>query len=184
MNDISTFIDGKEIAFLPLNSENVKLYAIWRNRPNVRIYGRLEIPVTVEKIKKEFEPSTRQIPDSVGFEIWHKKDQKAIGDAGIFDINWFNRSAKMGLMIGEPDYWGHHVGTEATRILVTYAFNELNLNKLYGEIFSPNTGSIRCAEKNGFIQEGILKKDVYINGKYEDTFVYSLLKEDWLKLRK
>lgn len=184
MNDPAKFIDGNEIAFVPLNSENIKLYAIWRNRPNVRIYGRSVLPKTVEQIKNQITPSPRQAPDSVDFEIWYKKDQIAIGDAGIFDINWFNRSAKMGLMIGEPDYWGHHIGTEATRLLVNYAFNELNLNKLYGEIFSPNTGSIRCAENNGFIRESILKNDVFIDGEYKDTYIYSLLREDWLKIRK
>jgi len=87
----------------------------------------------------------------------------------------------MGLMIGEPDYWGHHIGTEATRLLINYAFNELNLNKLYGEIFSPNTGSIRCAENNGFTREAILKNDVYIDGEYKDTHIYSLLREEWIK---
>ncbi len=181
MTDVSPFIDGNEIAFLPLNSEHVKLYAIWRNRPNVRVFGRSVLPKTVEEIKRLFESSTREMPDSVDFELWHKKDQKAIGDAGVFNINWFNRSAKMGLIIGEPDYWGQHIGSEATQLLVNYAFNELNINKLYCEIISPNTGSIRCAENNGFTREAILKNDVFIDGEYKDTYLYSLLREEWLK---
>ena len=82
----------------------------------------------------------------------------------------------------QSEYWGQNICSEATNLIVEYAFNELNLYKLYAGIFSPNKGSCRCAEKSGFIREAIFKKDMFIEGEFVDTFVYSLLKENWLKL--
>ena len=178
--EVFTFIDGELVSLTPLKMDHVDLYVIWRNRPNVRIFGRGIIPATAAAIKKSIEPpSESQLPNSFDFELWHKKDEKPIGDAGIFDIDWFNRKAYLGLMIGEPEYWNQSIGTEATHLLVEYAFNELNLNKLHAIIFSPNKGSIRCAEKNGFILEATLKDDIFIDGEYKDSYIYTLFKKDW-----
>ena len=185
---IPTFIEGETIDLVPLNVENIKLYAKWENNPKVRIYARNIIPRTIEDMKKYLEPSERQSRRSpkneVSFEIWHKKDKKIIGFGEVSDINWYNQQAYLGLLIGEPDYWGQKIGEEATRLLVEYAFNELNIFKLKASILVVNKGSWRCAEKNGFTRVATFKKDMYVNGEYLDNYVYSLLKEDWLKLRK
>ena len=182
-SEISPFIEGELIDLLPLNPENITLYAKWVNTPKVRIYARSVIPKTPEDIKKWLEPVEGRVKKNIELEIWHKKDKKPIGNCGIFDINYFDMKAFMGLTIGEYEYWGQNICTEATKLIVEYAFNELNLNKLYASIFSPNKGSFTCVEKSGFIREGTFKKDVFIDGQFLDTFVYSLLKEDWIKLR-
>jgi RimJ/RimL family protein N-acetyltransferase len=177
---IFTFIDGEIISLAPLKMDHVDLYVTWRNRPNVRIFGRGIIPATAADIKKQIEPPNEsKLPNGFDFELWHKKDKKPIGDAGVFDIDWYNRKAFLGLMIGEPEYWNQDIGTEATQLLVQYAFNELNLHKLHASIFSPNKGSIRCAEKNGFKLEATFKDDIFIDGEYMDTFIYTLFKKDW-----
>ena len=185
---IPIFIEGETIDLIPLNIENIKLYAKWENNPKVRIYSRNIIPRTLEDMKKHLEPSerhSRRTPkNEVSFEIWHKKDKKTIGFGGVSDINWYNQQAYLGLLIGEPDYWGQKIGEEATRLLVEYAFNELNIFKIKASILAINKGSWRCAEKNGFTRVATFKKDMYVNGEYLDNYVYSLLKEDWLKLRK
>ena len=181
---IPIFIGGETIDFVPLNIENIKLYAKWENNPKVRIYSRNILPRTVEEMKKYLEPSDKRLKNEVSFEIWHKKDKKIIGFGEVSDINWYNQQAYIGLLIGEPDYWGQKIGEEATRLLVEYAFNELNIFKLKASILVVNKGSWRCAEKNGFTRVATFKKDMYVNGEYLDNYVYSLLKEDWLKLRK
>jgi len=182
--DTFTFIEGETIDFLPLKIENVNLYARWENNPKVRLYSRNILPRTVEEMKKYLEPSDKRPKNEVSFEIWHKKDKKIIGFGEVSDINWYNQQAYLGLLIGEPDYWGQKIGEEATRLLVEYAFNELNIFKLKASILVVNEGSWRCAEKNGFTRVATCKKDMYVNGEYLDNYVYSLLKEDWLKLKK
>jgi len=179
-----TFIQGDIIDLVPLNSEHINLYAKWKNNPNVRIYARYIIPQTVEDMKKFFEPSKDKIKREINFEIWHKKTKKPIGTGIVSGIDWYGQTASLGLIIGEPEYWGQKIGEEATGLMVKYAFNELNLYKIYAGINSANIGSWRCAEKNGFIREATFKKDSYVNGKYFDTYIYSLFKADWLKLKK
>ena len=179
-----TFIQGDIIDLVPLNSEHINLYAKWKNNPNVRIYARYIIPQTVEDMKKFFEPSKDKIKREINFEIWHKKTKKPIGTGIGSGIDQYGQTASLGLVIGEPEYWGQKIGEEATGLMVKYAFNGLNLYKIYAGINSANIGSWRCAEKNGFIREATFKKDSYVNGKYFDTFCYSLFKEDWLKLKK
>ena len=116
--------------------------------------------------------------------MWHKKDKKPIGFGEVSNIDWINQQAFLGLIIGEPEYWGQKIGEETTRLMVEYVFNELNLYIIYAYINSANIGSWRCAEKSGFTREATFKKNTYVNGKYYDTFCYSLFKEDWLKLKK
>jgi len=80
--------------------------------------------------------------------------------------------------------WGKSICTEVINLLNEYAFNELNMRKLSVYIFSPNVGSWRCAEKCGYTREAVMKEDYYIDGKHEDTFIYSLFKKDWINLKK
>jgi len=178
------FIKGENISLAPLDINHVEQYAAWENDIRVRVYARNAEPITIEKFKKDIEPKGGDVKKEITMEIWHNTDKKAIGNCGYFNIRWFERICFMGLQIGEPDYWGKTYATEATSLLIDYGFKELNFHKIYAYIFTPNVASWKCAEKNGLIREGTLKKDSYINGKYEDTFVYSILKEDWLKSRK
>jgi len=178
------FIKGQNISLVPLNSNHVEQYAAWENDFRVRVYARNVQPKSVELFKQYLEPKGEGLKNELTMEIWHNTDNKAIGDCGYHNIRWFDRTCVIGLQIGEPKYWGQTYATEATSLLIDYGFKELNFHKLYGYIFTPNVASWKCAEKNGLTREAVLKKDSYINGKYEDTYVYSILKEDWLKIRK
>ncbi len=69
-------------------------------------------------------------------------------------------------------------------MLVEYAFNELNLNKLHGGVAVDNIGSWSVAGKIGFKFEGTKKHEMYVDGKYVDTKIFQILKEDWVKKKK
>lgn len=175
------FIKGNKIDLLPLNSKHLKSYIKWINNPKVRPYARNVLPQTIEDGKKYLESQEQNYKTIITFEIWHRNDKKAIGYIELFDINWFDSKAYIGLMIGEPEYWRQGVGTEAIELITDYGFKELNLNKLYAIIFAPNSASCRCFEKNRYKREALLKQDVYIDGKFLDTYLYSILKKEWLK---
>lgn len=179
--DVPVFIEGETIYFLPQSSENVELYAKWQNDPRVRKYSRNIMPHRVEDIKKWFEPHEGRISNFIFFDIWHKKDKKPIGNIMLTNIDWINRWANVGLTIGEPEYWNKNIATEATELILEYAFNELNLYKLHGGVIIDNVASWKVAEKIGFIFEGIKKHEFFVDGKYADVKTYFLLKEDWMK---
>ncbi|MFX1453652.1 MAG: GNAT family N-acetyltransferase [Promethearchaeota archaeon] len=179
--DAPFFIEGENISFIPQNSENKNAYIKWLNDPVVRKYARNIVPVRVEDIKNWFEPREWGMPPFISFEIWHKKDKKSIGHVGVGWIDWINGWANAFIRIGEPEYWGKKIATEATQLLLEYAFGELNLHKLHGGVCVENIGSWSVAEKSGFEFEGIREDEFFVDGKHLGVKTYSFLKEDWMK---
>jgi RimJ/RimL family protein N-acetyltransferase len=184
IKEVPVFIEGETISLVPQNSDSVNLYVKWMNDPKVRKFARWEIPRTVEDFKRWFEPRDWGMPMFIVFEIWHKVDKKSIGQVGLAMIDWINSWANAFLYIGEPDYWGKKIATEATELLVEYAFNELNLNKLQGGAAVENIGSWTVAQKVGFKFEGLREHEMYLEGKYYDVKTNGYLREDWLKSKK
>lgn len=99
---------------------------------------------------------------------------------GIININITpaHRRGELGYWIGSP-YWGMGYGTEATRSIISYAFETFPLNKIYARAVIHNPGSWRIMEKVGMTHEGILKQHEVRWGKYLDVTYYGILKEDF-----
>ncbi len=95
----------------------------------------------------------------------------------ILQKDVYRLSGEMGYWIGEP-YWGKGIATEAVRLITEYAFNELNLNRVFAGVFEFNQGSIKVLQKNGFQREGIFKKAVIKNDKVWDEHHYYKLKNN------
>ena len=182
--EATPFIKGEFIDLCPKNSKLSKTYMKWKNDPRVRKYARNVTPRTLDEEKKRREESPGRFSTQISLDIWHKEDNKPIGEIGLGHINWINGWANTYAQIGEPEYWNKNIATEATELLVEYAFNELNLHKLHGGVAVKNIGSWSVAEKIGFKLEGIEKEDFYIDGEYVDSKRYCLLKEDWLKRKR
>ncbi len=178
------FLKGDNIDLCPRNSKLAKTYVRWKNHPRVRKYARGVVPRRLEDQTKRFEERSGLMRNHISLDVWHKKDKKPIGQIGIGHIDWINGWGNAFLQIGEPDYWNKDIGTEATKLLVEYAFNELNLNKLHGGVAVDNIGSWSVAGKIGFKFEGTKKHEMYVDGKYVDTKIFQILKEDWVKKKK
>jgi RimJ/RimL family protein N-acetyltransferase len=177
------FINGTEIYLCPPNTEHLNLYTRWINAPKIRKYVRNEIPQNSERVKKMFEPTQERFRSDIYFEIWHKADKKPIGYGGLNRIRWFDRSAFLFYIIGETEYWGKVIATEAAKLIRDYGFTELNLNKINATIYAPNHASIRIIERIGFQFELCLRKEIFIDGEHVDALKYSILKKEWQDLK-
>lgn len=177
------FIEGKNLSLCATNIDNIKLYASWDNNPEVRKYARTLFPKTPEDYKKYMEKGQEGVPREIGFEVWHNKDKKPIGFIGFNFIHWPNRMGNIGLIIGDPAYWSKNLGFEATYLILEYAFNELNLNKVKADMYEINTPSWKICEKIGMKREVTLKKQAFVKGNYIDVYEYRVFKEEWDKLR-
>ena len=186
MEDIDhfPFIEGKIIDLCARNPKHVELYAKWKNDPDVRRYSRNVMPRTLDEQKKSSERRQERTPEHINFEIWHKKDKKPLGIIGLGWIDWVNGWANAFILVGEKEYWNKNIATEATELLIEYAFNELNLNKLHGGVAVKNIGSWSVAEKLGFVLEGIGREEMYVDGEYLDNKIFRLLKDDWITRKK
>jgi len=180
--EVFPFIEGETIDLVAGNSKWVPLVCKWQNDPKVRRYARNMWPITIEEVKKWFEPSTdRHLKEFVVFTIYHKRDKRPIGSVGFGRINWVSRNANIFATIGEPEYWGKGIAIEANKLLIKYGFTELNFHKIYAGVFTPNKRSLRAAEKLGFEKEAILKEEMYVDGVYHDVHKFALFKRDWIK---
>lgn len=104
-------------------------------------------------------------------------NDKVVGSIGIFrQGNIHFRTAELGYYIG-VEYWGKGITTEAVRLACKHVFDNTDIVRIYAEPFAENTASCRVLEKNGFVLEGILRKNAYKNGVFRDMKLYALVKE-------
>ena len=102
-----------------------------------------------------------------------------VGNCGLFGIDWQNRFAEIGIHIGEKGYWNQGFGTKAMLLILKHGFENLNLHRLWLRVFETNLRAVRSYEKAGFKQEGKFRQAQFINGKYVDVMIMSVLKTEW-----
>ena len=173
MGESVIFLRGEQIDLVIKTIEHIKMYHKWVNNPIVRNYISVELPVTLEFMKKEWFPDVKD-EKSVWFEIWHKEDQIPIGMVGFFQIFNIHRRAEIGIFIGEPEYWGKGIGPEAINLMLDYGFNTLNYHKILASVNATNTRSLGMCKKLGFIEEGHQKDMDFIDGKWVGVILFGM----------
>ena len=106
------------------------------------------------------------------------KIEKAYGNAIISRIDWKNRGCSIDIKLSQ-EFQGNGYGTETITLLIKYTFEELNMHRIFVNILEYNNQSIRLFEKMGFVKEGMQRKAIYKNGRYNNLLMYSLLKEEY-----
>jgi len=89
-----------------------------------------------------------------------------------------HRLGEVGILIGR-EYWGRGYGTDAMRALCRFAFEQMDLRRISLEVMEFNIRAIRSYGRVGFVAEGRLRQDTYLEGHYYDTVVMGLLREDF-----
>ncbi|KPN96882.1 GNAT family N-acetyltransferase [Lysinibacillus sp. ZYM-1] len=124
-------------------------------------------------IKKWEEDSQKDIEYKFG--IFQKNNDELIGTIQLFQIN---RGSLQNAIIGyflDKEQNGNGYATEATKLIVEFAFDILKLHRIEAGVMPHNIGSIRVLEKSGFHKEGIAKKNVKINDSWEDHQVLAII---------
>lgn len=122
----------------------------------------------------------RQERKAFTFAVEHHADQKLIGGTGLFNIDWTSRSADVGISIYNPEYWSKGYGVETLGLILDFAFQDLNMNRVGLEVFDFNKRASQCYLKVGFREVGRKRKARFIRGKYRDSILMDLLREEWL----
>ena len=172
------FLIGDKIYMRPLDLSDVDRCQGWINDPRLNrfiYFGRFPINRIAET--KWIESQTDN-PDKVTLAICLKDGDRHIGNCGLGPIQWIDRRANFGILIGDPDYWGQGHGTEATKLMVAYGFEKLNLIRIALTTVSENTQALNCYRKAGFEQEGVHRNMYYNNGRYYDEIAMAILRPD------
>ena len=107
-------------------------------------------------------------------------DEAIIGFIGLFALYKQHGDTLVAIAVGERDYWSHGYGTDAMRIMLRYAFMELNLRRVGLIVFEYNPRAIRSYEKAGFSHEGRVRGAMQRDGKRWDFLYMGILREEWL----
>lgn len=128
---------------------------------------------------KSMEASLKEdkIPDYHVFSIRTNSTGEFIGQCALLPIEFTNGNFLIGYQIDDTQ-WKKGYGTAAGAFLVHYAFNVIDAFRLTGDCAQENTGSEKVMIKSGFQPEGRQRKYWFVGGKYFDSLLFSLLKED------
>ncbi|MBX3064715.1 MAG: GNAT family N-acetyltransferase [Anaerolineae bacterium] len=120
--------------------------------------------------------------NSASFRIRTLADDKLIGFIVIHSIEWGNQTGILSMGIGEADYRGKGYGGDALKLILRFAFYELNLYRVGLNVTSYNQRGIRAYEKAGFVREGVIRGQIHRDGQRYDLIWMGILREEWLKI--
>lgn len=172
------FLIGEKIYLRPLEPEDSKIFLPWVNDPEVINTMQMYTPKNLP-IEQEFIAGLYKSDRDIVLGIVIKANDKLIGSTGLHRIDWKNRHALFGILIGDKTEWDKGYGTEATKLMLKYGFEALNLNRIQLLVHEFNQRGIKAYERAGFKKEGVLRQAHFHQGRYYDTIVMGILREEW-----
>ncbi|WP_461615192.1 GNAT family N-acetyltransferase [Clostridium sp. Marseille-QA1073] len=171
---------GEKVKLREYRKEDIKKAQEYMNDREIRglLAPNIPYPYTYEDEVRWFEGLSAN-KDLYNFAIETLNDKKYIGGCGINNIDWKNSVATVGIFIGDKDYLGKGYGTDAMKILINFIFEEMNINKIKLNVYSFNERAVKSYEKCGFKKEGLLRKEIFRQGKYHDEVVMGILREEY-----
>lgn len=170
-------IGNKIILSKPVREDMPKLLE-WRNNPNHRKYYREYRESNIEDQITWYENIMMKDPSWHHFVVKPINSNKIIGVVFLNHIHPVYKTGEFGITLGDPEYRGKGYGRDMLETLIKYGFEELNLNRIWCEVYS-NNDSIHLYRKIGFKDEGILRQHVFKNGEYLDSYVLGMLKTEY-----
>ncbi|MEG2017781.1 MAG: GNAT family N-acetyltransferase [Clostridium sp.] len=140
-------------------------------------YYPIESMDKVTKIIDSFEEGYEE-KEEITWGVVRKDDNKLIGYCCLGDFQEGSRSCEIGYGFNR-EYWNKGYGTEAVQIMVKFAFEEMNINRIAGTVTLGNDASIKVLKKCGFQQEGIFSQRTFMKGEFVDDVILAILMEDY-----
>ena len=171
-------LEGEAARLRPLCAADCAVSVRWRNDPDIRdnILG-YRFPVTEEMEGQWVDAVLKdQSRTRLVLAIEDKADGALVGFAYLNGIDWFARNAELGMLIGERSRQGRGLAKEALALIAGYAFDTLNLNKLYLRVAAFNDRALRLYRDFGFVEEGRQRQQAFVRGSYHDVVLMGLIR--------
>lgn len=176
--EITKFLEGKKVYLRPVQDEDTKLVYFGKNNADVRETLFLFAPMTLEQVQAEIKQwSTSK--EIMFFTICSREDDKPVGQTAFVRIDYVSRAAVFYIAIYDPECWSKGYGGEATRLMVDYAFDILNLNRIQLHVCAENVKGVEAYKKAGYKIEGTLRQAMYHHNTYIDFYVMGILREEY-----
>jgi RimJ/RimL family protein N-acetyltransferase len=172
-------IAGEKVRLRALEEEDAEDCWRWFNTWEMVRHLESRYPISRPVEREIVERLTKPQANDKVFAIEMIEGGLYLGNVGLHRISWEDRRATFGIFIGEKAYWGKGYGTDATRAIVRFAFDQMNLNRIDLQVLADNERGIRCYEKVGFVREGVQRQHRYREGRYVDMMMMSILREEY-----
>lgn len=174
---MTAFLGDDLITLRPLTVQDIDgPYAKWFNDPEIvknNSHGRF--PMGLEELKSYVHESQSKFSSYLVLAVMWRESSQHIGNISLQNINWVDRSCEIAFILGELSYQGRGVMFRAASLLISHAFKQLNLRRIYCGTLDTNVAMKGLAIKLGMEQEGRRRAAVYKGGKYIDIVEYGLL---------
>ncbi|MHA1381287.1 MAG: GNAT family N-acetyltransferase [Candidatus Helarchaeota archaeon] len=175
-------LKGELLGLVAVEREDLKQLMNWRNNAEFRKHFREYRELSMRHQEIWFEEKVIKDPNTIMFSIRRLEDNELLGCCGFVYINWVHRHADLSLYIGWNDAYIDEEGyaEESCKLLLDYGFKEICLNKVWTEIYEFDEKKKALYDKLGFKQDGLLRQNYWYDGKWWDSRILSLLKEEYL----
>ena len=171
-------LEGKRVRLRPLEMSDLERNLQWFNDPEVTYYISARYPVSRQEEEEFLRGHHASSFDQVPLAI-ETKDGRHIGNLGLHGASSESRSAELGIVIGDKERWSQGYGADAISTLLRFAFQEMNLNRVWLRVFEYNERAIACYRKCGFREEGRLRQEAYKDGRYWDRLIMGILRREF-----
>jgi RimJ/RimL family protein N-acetyltransferase len=173
--------EGARVALRPLKSSDRAVSVAWRNDPTIRdnVLG-YRFPVTEEMEKHWVERVLNdQSRTRLVLAIEDRSDGRLVGFVYLSDIDWVSQVAEFGILIGERERQGKGLGREALALMARHAFHVLNLHRIFLRVPRYNRRALRLYRRFGFVEEGRLRRHVFLGRRHHDVILMGLLRHEY-----
>lgn len=175
-------IIGKFVTLRALEESDLDAFYDWGNDPELwKLLGGWHFPSSRASTKAWLERA-QQDQTNVRLAIV-TPDLGLVGMANLLEIDWKNRNAFHGMMLGNPQARGRGIGQDAVMAIMRYAFDELGLERLDGSMIAYNHASVGLyCGKCGWKEEGVQRNWYFRNGRHWDRVMVGVTKADYQSL--
>lgn len=165
---------GSVVGLRAIEESDLHQLLQWRNIPEYRLFFREFRELNMTNQKAWFDKYVMQDMSTQMFGIVELATNELIGACGLCYIDWVNRSADFSIYIGKDNlYIDDFYAIDAAKVMERYGFEELNLHRLWAEIYSIDEKKKVLFNKLGFEQEGIFKETHWTQGKWVDSIYFA-----------
>ena len=176
-------IKGNLVGLRAVEKDDLPLFRDWRNIEEFRKHFREVRELSLSDQEKWFESLQNTKHINFMFTIVDLNTNQPIGAAGLLYVNWINRSGDFSFYIGDNESYIDNKGfaKEAAKLLIEYGFNNLNLNKIWMELYEFDSKKIEFFKNDfNFVIDGKLRQNCFEGGQYWDSYIISLLQKDYI----
>ena len=173
----SNLFYGNSVKLSIPREEDVEIMLKWEE--DSEYLRNVDTEIALPKTKEQLGAERKADLNEVYFRLRTIDKDHLIGFVAIHSIEWNNRAGILSIGIGESSNRNKGYGSDALKLILRYAFHELNLDRVGLEVIEYNKGGIRAYEKVGFQQEGRKRSVVYRDGKRYDVIVMGVLHNEW-----